>query len=486
MIWFGARTIPFVLLLAACSGSPPPPPADPLDCYPAAARRWIARSGDTPSDSFDQRTGKATVYVDRSGSMVGYLNADPLDRPLQDLVETLPGVTRKAGSSAAFRAFGRTISAPVANRRVMQDAGFYRCAEQDKALCENQESHLDAVFERIEANPDDMAVVLSDLWFSNSDIRSTGWASLQPMLSRILESGRTIALYGIPAPFRGRISDLPGAGPRGSLDYRGRHPLFMLVVGSKAQIGDFDAALRDTASRKVARDLATGVIHRAVFTIDPAPPGLIERKPLDRGSDKRIAAQVFEPTRGVAIQQFVLEPGVLRPRGGSPAAPSWTGPKADGVLPDAVWRGPLEARTRIWQRSDARCGPASWLDMGSSKDGWRSGAADGGYTLALTPESLATKLSRPGAVYLVSGQVRRVSVTSPNPATGWMRGPWSLAPEDGARVAAAPPPLFPTMNLDEVARLLEAALRQAARKAYDDPKRADAVAGFSVLVKVQN
>jgi hypothetical protein len=466
-------------LLGAC-GSTAPGGAG-LSCFPKDAARWIyapQREDKQPQSE----GGAATIYVDRSGSMVGYINgATAFDRPLQDLVGSLPATLRANGVQAGYRAFGRTLSDTLPDgQKLLQTGAFYGCTFADVSKCENQESHLDAVFGEIAAKKDEMAVVISDLWFTNSDIQTSGLTVLQPQLADILTSGRSVAVYGIDAPFAGRIYNLPDAsGSERSVPVEGRHPLFMIVVGSKHQVLKFGEEFVRSGSKGLAEGIAAGRIRRSIFTVDPGPESAREKEPVERGAHPRLIATKFEPENGASVQQFSLLPGLPTKQGtAQPKAPTWTGPKDASFLTDAVWEGPLSARTRIWFRKDSQCRPTSWAEARELEEGWSDAPGAGKKTLTLDPSRLGARLNRSG-VYLVSGELKRTSVRVPNPANAWMRGYWNLAPEAATRIAAAPPPFFPTLNLSEVARLMENALATAAER------KDAAVVGFSILVKVE-
>jgi hypothetical protein len=468
-----------ISLLSGCGSSAPGGAG--LSCFPRDAARWVGGSA-TTRKAVASEGGAATIYVDRSGSMVGYINgATAFDRPLQDLVGSLPATLRSNGVTAGYRAFGLHLTDTLTDgQKLLQTPAFYGCTAADKSSCENSQSHLDAVFAEVAANKDEMAVVISDLWFTNSDIQTSGLTVLQPQLADILASGRAVAIYGIDAPFTGRIFDLPDvSGKDRSIPVKGRHPLFMIVVGSKHQVVRFGEEFARSGSKGLAEGIAAGRIHRSLFTVDPAPEAAPTSEPVERGAHPRLIATKFEPDNGAAVQQFQLLPGLpTKKDAAQPKAPRWTGPSDAAFLPDAVWEGPLSARTRIWFRKDSQCRPTSWAEARELEEGWSDIPGGGKKTLTLDPSRLGARLNRSG-VYLIAGELRRNSVLVPNPANAWMRAEWNLAPEDASRVSASPPAFFPTLNLSEVARLMENALATAVER------KDAAVVGFSVLVKVE-
>ena len=180
------------------------------------------------------------------------------------------------------------------------------------------------------------------------------------------------------------------------------------------------------------------------------------------------------------MQRFVMTKGLPRKPGAKKdAVPEWTGPDPAAFLPDSVWQGPIQSRTRVWKQVSDSCSPRSWVEQDVSTVGWEDAADPGQRKFGLDPEAFGAMFLTEG-VYLVAGETRRQSVTRPNPATEWMRGSWNLDPADSGRVASGSPDVFPTLNLSEFGRIMEVALAKAAER-KDQP-----INGFAVLIKVED
>jgi hypothetical protein len=481
---FHRLALPACVLLAACGqSSETPKPKNPLDCFPGDARRWIASEQPAGKSGSSRSPGKraATIYVDRSGSMAGYvLGATNLERPFQDIVSTLPSALSLYGINTAFRSFGTRISddLPEGGDSLLK-AAAYTCTSAQHAACDNSESRLDRVFGQIKASENDLAVVVSDLWFSNSEIQSSGVAALQPVLSQLLLSGKVIAVYGISAPFNGSIYDLPGAGTeKFSVPFVGRHPLYMVVAGNKAAVLDFDKALLASGSRFLSEGRAGGAIKRTLFAVDPGSETTVQTEPLSKSSDRQIKPSKFAIPPGISIQRFALVKSAPKPGASSGIGPTWIGPREGSFLPDAVWAGPLRLRTRIWSKSAEGCSAKSWIPQNETTTGWQSGTAEGTATFTLDPKQFAGALPSKGT-YLITGEVQRTALAVPNPQTAWMRGSWNLDPARALHVANSNPREFPTLNLSEFGRLMETALETAAER------RNKPISGFTIMVKVE-
>lgn len=458
-------------------------PKNPLDCFPEEAKPWIAATG-KEDDRSPRRSasGRGVIYVDRSGSMAGYINgATNLERPLQDIVATLPGALQPLGIRTSVRAFGRTISPdlPDAGRELTR-AAAYSCDKAQPAACDNAETRIDGVLDQIAEQKSRLAVIVSDLWFTNSEVASSGIAELKPRLEKLLLEGRMIAVYGLAAPFAGTIYDLPDAGAdRFSVPYTGRHPLYMLVIGDAAAVDDFDAALRASGSRYLAEGRTrSGAIRRTIFMLDPVRHKAGSATPLSVVRHPRLERSNFDIPAGLAIQRYALRDGLPDRSGTRRPAPSWTGPDDTSFVTDAVWTGPLQTQTRIWKRASRQCSAKSWVGRNPSAAGWETSGSARRSTFTLDPDRFAATLGGKGD-YLIVAEIERELIDQPNAATQWMRGAWNLDPERAEATANAPGTIFPTLNLSEFGRLLETALASAA------DTRNRPILGFAVMVRIK-
>lgn len=463
------------LALSGCGGGGNV--VDGIVCFPKEAQPFVFHeSTATAADPGAKPTARATIYVDRSGSMAGYIAGSTADeRPLQDLISVLPGLLERDGAKSGYTAFGTRITPqPATAREALMRREFYSCKGAAAGACDNQESRFDLVFEDIRRKPSDMALVVSDLWFVNSAVQTSALTDLAGPVGAILADGRGIAIYGIPARFKGPIFDLPAA--PGTVPFDGRHPLFLVAVGSNLQLDRLHEQMKSSASPYLAGGLADGTIKRTLFTLDPERATAADAAPL-KGNDPVISrTPVVASLPGVRIEQLQIgKSDALRAR---PAGPGlqWTGPAPASLRHDAVWSGTLEGRTRVWERRGDSCTPTDWIEGRPLAGLWRDAGA-GLQRFQLDPRAVATGVGRTGT-YLLSGEVHRSALLTPNPASAWMRD-WSFSSREnpvGRSVTGTP--FFPTLHLGEVARLMESALADAARR------RPGPITGFSVIVKV--
>jgi hypothetical protein len=451
----------------------------PFNCFPEASRRWIAASEVASSGQDQSQHSGATIFVDGSGSMAGFLRGGrPGERPFESLLSDAPGSIGHVRGQISYQRFGAEPH-PVegADIDALVRPSTYACRD-----CDNQESRLDLVFQAISELPaDHLAIVLTDLWMTTADL--AGSAALNAPIQSMLASGRAISIYGFDAPYQGEVYDLP-SGRRGI--NATRRPLYLIAIGRPAQLEALQESLVDSSSPYIHDAFANGDVRRALFSTEPEAATAANARPFNlRGAPalhNQVVLEAGPRTRGLTMQQLRLSRSTARRspagQGGRTAAPSWTGPTSDALLDGAVWQGPLEGRTRIWRltREGSTCRPDDWEELRSSTSGWLDAGGRFDRTYELDVRAMASQLN-PGT-YLVVGEVLRTDLDRPNPATDWMRE-WSFSPANEADMLASSPALFPTLNLAETARLLENALRQV-----DDD--ATPVSGFSVIIKVTN
>lgn len=447
------------------------------DCFPKEAARWITSS--QADDGFAGRkdsTGAVTVYVDGSGSMAGYLNgATEAERPFQDLISSIGDSFSTSGAPVAFKAFGSKLrDVPAAERARLTRAGFFTCQGAAPGDCDNGETRLDLVLNDIVGRKDELSIVVTDMWFSDPSSPTSGLVPLAAPVEKILSSGRAIAAYGIPAPYAGTIYDLPGGG---RIAFTGRRPLMLLVIGPNDRVRDLHDKLKRFPSKAIARDMTSGAIRRAVFTLDPSAGIVPQQAPLSPSRDPRVRpGNVLDAVKGVKLQQFVVKRGDARgapPRGAT--GPHWQGPSDESFMESAVWTGPLRVRSQVWENRGETCGAAQWLGPTRIDAGWQVGDEGGRQTYRLDPADLLKDLPRPGT-YLITGEVARVSLEQPNPASAWMRE-WSFGADEGTGGAEGGR-FYRTLNLSEFARLMENALAQAAER------KPGPITGFTYVVQI--
>lgn len=453
-----------------------------VECYPQEARRWLAREAGEPGGVVTPAAAATRVYIDASGSMTAYLTGStPLERPFQDLVDTLPAMADVQAGQIRYQLFGEKLrDLPSGAAASLLSPATYSCSG-----CDNQQSRLDVALKDIAAAPaNSVSFLVTDLWLKNSEVKTTGAVAYTQPLTQIFKSGRAISVYGINAPYRGRIEDLPineGVAPaRRQVVIAARRPLFLLVFGPKDQVAAVHRRMNRSPSKLIADGMVSGAIKHSLFTLEPETPAAAEAKPLDGGASPMLAPYAFLRARqGVRVQQFQLLRAEALRAAGPVAGPSWSGPKPAAISDGAVWVGPMTTRATAWRlkRDNDRCvADSDWRMEGTYAGGWRKPGPDGLPTFELRPDEAAALLGK--GDYLIVGEVRRTSLAVPNPADEWMRQ-WGFASERETGVLARPPTPFPTLNLGEMARLMESAMAEAAEA------KPNVVGGFVTAVRVK-
>jgi hypothetical protein len=459
-----------LLLIAACgSNSTGLEESDGLACYPSEAAEFLSAAGGATATPRDPG-GPYSLYFDGSASMVGFVRGgETSTRLLPDLVGMLPELQQiDRGGLKTWRFDRKFTELDLQARQRMQGEAGYLCPA-DKPNCDAQESHIDAVFERIADEPADaLSVVVSDLWLVNDDVLTSSGVAFARQFGKIFDSGRGIALYGFESPYGGRVSDLPSG--RRDVTAKARY-LFVVVAGPPARLEAFHRAMEQAPSSRIAGAFTDGRGHHALFSLEPS----VIRKdnqsltPAPKSALKKLL--FLPPRQGVTIPQFTLDRGAALRSIKSDLGARWAGVSQASLRQGAVWRGPIRGETRLWRQVGESCAPkgADWQPEGKLAGGW-SGDAEGSYRL--DPAALATLGS---GTFLLLGEAQRISLTIPNPDTQWLRD-WSFGPSEEDE--ALKRKVVPTLNLAETARLLELALLDAAER---KPVR---LGGFVAAVKI--
>lgn len=460
----GPLCLAVAVAASGCDGSPKAL-IEGVACYPEAARRWIATAGEDVAAA--DAAGPYAVYVDGSASMAGYLRGDAgAGRPLADVIGMLPQMPGVSQGPVELVRFDRRVSviSPADLRRLQTPEG-YSCAPG--RACDAQESHVDQALVRMAAaDRSTLSVMVSDLWLTNSEVLTSGGVALSKPLQDILSSGRGVAVYGFPSPYRGRLYDLP-SGDR-SVDAAGRY-LFVVAVGTPKRLEAFHSSMLRAPSASIASDLGAGRAGYSLFTTEPVRRVVEGTQAFTAPVRGPLAKAAFLPVRsGVRLPQFKLDRGAALRAGADAPGVVWSGVSPSEMRTGAVWTGPSRGVTATFRMTGSSCKPdgGDWRPEGRGSEGWR------GSGFALEPGSLA---EMPRGTYLLVGGLRRTGLESPNPATAWMRE-WSFDASD--EKAAVRRRVVPTLNLSETARLMENALAAAAEA------RPTNIGGFAVAVQI--
>jgi hypothetical protein len=412
---------------------------------PAAAASELAATSE------GLRVPAATIYLDVSGSMQGYVSpprppspgrpaAAGEPRVYRDIVLGLPQLLLTLAEQTNVFAFGQTIrTVPGAGLAAAGRPEFYR----------DQSSRIQDALRQVEALPaGEIGIVVTDLFLSGEAILRG--AELRAPLARILDGGRAIGLVGIRSGFAGLISDLPGARPYPDATER---PFYLIVAGPHEAVVRLVRRLNAEFLAPVPPPADGGARHHAVIFSHAAGPS----QPVQLvfgASDGATPVRDLLRDAGPAVGRFRFGPGgagVLTaevPTGRSAAAPV--------LLPDswritqAVWgehrNGAAQACGQRWTRLESIEAPARLVDGQAG----RPAIAIPGATFAR---------SRPGQVFLLRIEVGSAGLGGEPSETRWTRA-WSFDPRDTEGLISSKPRFFPTLNLREIAIMLEGLARE--------------------------
>lgn len=467
-----------MLCTAAALTSCSKPVGQGAACLPEAARPYLAGAAGLAASAPPAPSGPVNVYVDGSGSMVGFLRASASGelRPFQDFLAKLPSAAaggRPEQAQLRYHLFGSKVRPldAAGSVQLVQEAA-YQCPPGQ--VCDNQESRLDAALAEVRKAPaDSLSIIVSDLWLSSSTLATTGAVAVGAPLVAMLGEGRAVGVLGLRAPYQGGVYDLPSGA-----DYTmsGRRPLYVLLIGPTERV----EALRRWYAQDGTAGFAEGDARFSLFTLDPVEAGSAEQPAVQLTGGAVAQKPFLPPSAGIALSQVVLnaEAAVrerVRPGPAGPSSLSVAVDPEDRVRAGAVWRGPTAGRTQVWRLRGQPCAAGAWTPMGDLQGGW---SGPGGRSFSLPAAEAAARLPK-GGDYLLVGALQRTALNTPNSANGWMRD-WSFNSSTEAAVLRGRPEFFPTLNLAETARQLETALGEAATR------RPVALGGFAVAVRVQD
>ena len=472
------------LVLAACGGGG----AVTANCLPEQSwARIAAQQAQQASSAAAAMTG-ATVYFDQSASMVGYLRGSRGDlRPLQDLAQTLPQLAAMNGHGVSYKGFGaRIVDLGDDGWQQAQREPFYLCAP-GAASCNSGSTSLATVFNAVAGDPNQLSIILTDLWPADPNSSVSGQVDLDAPLQRIFGDGRAVAVVGILAPYAGRITDLPRGTPPATI--ASAHPLFLIAIGRTDDLVELRRRLGESSSRMIRDGLNDGsVAQYALFTPTPFRPeevGAFRQRSGDAFSGHDAnglqAWHLFDTGSGLDVPQFRLSRGSVPTSAIARAAlRRWTSPGSSDAIPGAVWDGGWTTSAAAWLGDPGQCSASNWSADASPNADWTRPDVHGSVAFPLAPDKLINRYSADGT-YIVSGQVTPVFVAGGRlAAAAWMQS-WSRTSDQAVADAghAGSLPYFGTLNLAEFEHILAVGLVESSRR-HPRP-----VAGFTAAIQLR-
>lgn len=316
--------------LAGCPGGGPDKPAcipkeaeEALGPFPepkVPATEVLQRAGETEGESAaatepkpaemrpvkmdkpSQPSGpsKVVYYMDGSGSMKGYfkkrVEGDNSRYAFETIVRLLPAAGDMVSPRRSFYLFGSRQP--------------WRCTPQEfirKNYKDNQTSRIDMVLDRTRrAGPNTLSVIVTDLFLSTVDVglvRDGEPGLVTRPLAGILEDGLAVGVLAVESGFEGKLYDFMGA-PGSGVEYKGRHPFYILLVGRPDKIVEF----RDRLERLIGANVPPR--HFVLFSRQQSPgkPDKVLKLIQEQGVSPW--SGMFAPfTRGLPRLQYKLDPG---------------------------------------------------------------------------------------------------------------------------------------------------------------------------------
>ena len=443
-----------------------------------AALSMVAASGPAnaaclPAGAFDAAPATASgpmhVYWDGSLSMLGYVDGQSTTvRPLGDAQILLHDFAQGRNIRQDWSKFGAQITG-VRDPGTLATKDSFTC--QGHRNCDNKQSRMDSVLNAIAASdPSSLNVMITDLWLDDTSFTGSPQVALGGPLRALLRQGRSIGLVGVRAPYAGPVYDLPSKNRYVGASER---PLFLLLVGPRSLVMGAYAALAKSGSPSFTPERT----RFSLFTAAPAQTWLGSASGVHASGVSALPTTVLSTDAIGGLPQYRFRMGAAK-AGGAVSA------RVDGagqVLPGAVWTGPLTASTKVFLLDDEhaldRCAARAWRAYPALRGAWKQtpGSAS---AATFTFDARTAAGIVPGRDYLVVATLGAKTVARPNPADAWIRD-WGFSADDEQGYVAKKPKFFKTLNLGDVASLLEGAL------ADTTPAQGRDLAQFGFIVKVE-
>lgn len=414
-------------LIVACGSGPPncPPP-----CPPFCTQK------PTPQPS-SATIKSAQLFFDGSGSIRGFLpNKRELSTAYTDVIQNLIDQLPQTTSNVNYYKFGGKVeSIASADLPQLFQSDFYKCSKKSKrrkADCDNKESRIDIVLSTVQNTaPDILSVIVTDLFLSDSTVLGQQQQGLRRELTKIIHSGRTIALFGISSQFEGEIMDLPSGGKYNGAKF---HPFYVIAIGPPATLQQINQKL----NADVLSVLPDDSHHVAIFSTA-----------IDTIIEQGWFANKIQLAKGAKKSPY-------RIRHLSPEIPQlqFSRKLRDVLMIDAPGKFTLSQELWSWSPRYAKRGCDS---------GWQK-FPNPPPVINLLPKDNIVQLHLPGSLsgllperfYALAGELitETIVITTDKP---WMQH-WSFKAETEKKLVASKPKFFPTLNLAVFENILTSAI----------------------------
>jgi len=406
------------------------------------------------ADAQAARAAAATILIDVSGSMAGYVApprpaaparhqlAQPVEVPeprvFRDLVLSLPQIAAQVADKVTALAFGRAIRPlPLSDLAHAGQPAFYRDAE----------SRIGDALARMEALPgDEVGVLLTDLFLTGEEVFG-GAAAIRAPLGHIMADGRSVGLMGIRSGFAGTIFDIPGGRTYNGATER---PFYVVATGPLPAVARLLRRIEVELLAPLppppdsARRFQVTIYTKAPISGGPLALAMLPEAPA-------VVTSSLTPGLAPEISQFSL-PGAA----GAAAARI---PLADLAIGPVLFPDIFTVEETVWAEASSRAACSErWLRYRSLPRPLATVSHRNG-TLVLSVGGSSIARLPPGVPFLVRAKVTATGISEAPAATAWTRA-WSLEAREAAAFVASRPRLFRTLHLREIAAMLESLVRE--------------------------
>ncbi|WP_164155276.1 hypothetical protein [Sandarakinorhabdus rubra] len=362
--------------------------------------------------------------------MAGFVQPQFNEKPVGDLLTLLTnGVGTPPKSVLKWRCFGDKIAPITGDIDSFSKPAVF--SKPTASPCGNQTSRVDKVLAEVRKQPvGSLTLIVSDLWLDGNEMAADPAVALGVPLKAMLEEGRAVAILGVEAPFKGKITGVPGLGG-GSFAGATKRPLFILAVGPETDLVRLVQGLRGSGAPSFSGKRLNVALFRGRggprnVPLPTTMGGGVSGNPGAYQIDKQLFAE----------QQGRLERVVAG---------------RERLLPGTIWQGPLTGTALV----ELQTKQGGWQLLSKPLPVWWEANDKRSLQFRLDAASLK---GLPAGSYRVTALMGNKGLARPNPDTKWLRD-WSLSPSEKPQ-----PGFVKALQLAVLADILEAGDDQLARQ----------------------
>ena len=320
----------------------------------------------------------------------------------------------------------------------VSNKNFYSC--QGNIECQKYKTGLSDLAKNINESKftesGDFTVIVSDLFIDEQEIGGNN-SSIQKMFENTFANNKSIGIYGIKSKFNGNMYNIPGVN---LYDKAITRPFFIISIGDKGQVLEFNKLLDRDALKNVSDDDKHFTIFTSDLILNPVIPANINNELF---KSKNLVNGIAEWEKFTQLKKFTIK----RRKNESISIKF---DLSEIQLPDTILLNDLNIETSVWKMDERQ--DSCWKLL------------KGKYDLAtVTQEGEAINVDffgkkrlkkiKPKEIYIVNFKIYADEL-GVQEEDFWM-SEWNLDDSDINKVTSTGEQNFPVLNLLKLMRKLD-------------------------------